>query len=257
MSLFFGVLAVIGVVLGCVLVFIPDRAPGKSFGEKPIPQLSVPESVSPPADQAGKSEAVIAVLLAIVNSPDHTSRCEHIIGRSAMHDRLESHYGREGRLFPTRIINPSVTAIETNNREILLVSFINESGKRISAPFEWDGDAYRLHWEAMTGYGDVPWETFFNERPQGVYEMRANLYLPREAGDLPENAERITALLSHPELPKPRTVAIPVGSEAHRQLLALPPDTDIPAHIGIQWMEGDVASLPIVSRWLHRDWIRP
>lgn len=229
---------------------MPRRDITSSGIESPSPSL-------PPGDGKGKSEAVIAVLLAFVNSKDHIRRCDYIVGRATKLERLESYYDKDGYPLLGRIINPAVTALEMNDREILIVSFINEAGKRISAPFEWDNDSYRLHWEAMTGYCEVPWEIFLKNRPKGEFEMRANLYLSQTMRDIPNEAGWITAFLSHPDLPEPQTVAIPVGSEAYKQLLALPPNTDVPARIGIRWVENENLSLPVVARWYHRDWINP
>lgn len=255
-GLVFSVLAAITFVVGGILFYSRETSPETS-GQKKIPlQRSEPEAPLP-TDQETKSEAAISALLAFVNAPDHASRCDHLIGRSALRDKLEAYYERDGHSLPERIINPNVTSIGMDGREILIVSFIDETGKKISAPFEWDSGSYRLHWEAMTAHGDIPWQVFFDARPEGTFEMRANLYVHQKMRDVPADATRITALLTHPDLPEPQTVAIPVGSVVHRQLMNLPSGSDIPARIGIRWMDGEDHSLPLVTRWHHRDWISP
>jgi hypothetical protein len=246
----------LALAFGAVLLFIPARTAGEVATNQAaaVPERRVP---IPPTGTNEKSEAVIAALLAFVNSPNHASRCRHLIGRSKMREQLEAYYGKQGHSFPKRIINPTVTAFEVGYREIIIILFIDQDGKRISAPFEWDIDGYRLHWEAMTGSGDIPWQDFFDRRPEGDFNMRVNLFVPKIDHELPNDNNRIIALISHPDLQQARTVAIPVGSEVHNQLLDHPSETDIPAHIGIQWLDGEGSLLPVLTKWHHRDWIAP
>lgn len=227
----------------------------------PSPPLQPPagelvESVAPPAAQplgpSEKSERCTALLMSFINAPDHATRCGFVFGRLAMRDILERHYSENGHSLPRRVINPAVSAVAIQDREIIIVSFFDENGKAKAAPFEWDGDEYRLHWEAFAGYGEIAWQQFFDLRPEGEYAMRANLFIPENA-EIREGG--ITALLSHPDLTAPRFVTLPAGSDAYLQITGCPPATDVPALIGIQWPEDGDTDLPVVSRWIHRDWI--
>jgi hypothetical protein len=214
---------------------------------------STPPAVQP-LDPSVKSERCIAALLAFINAPDHPARCEFVFGGIALRDTIERHYSENSNSLPARLINPAVSAVAMDDREIIIVSFSDEHATAKAAPFEWDGEAYRLHWEAFAGYGEITWQQFFDLRPEGEFAMRAKLFIP-------ENAEirdaAITALISHPDLSSPRFVTIPTASDTYLQLAACPPASDIPALIGIRWLNDKPTALPVVSRWIHRDWIAP
>ena len=218
--------------------------------------LEVVESESPsaaqPIEPSVKSERCVTALLEFINAPDHRTRCEFVFGRIAMRDILEKHYAEVGHCIPRRVINPDVSAVAMQDREIIIVSFSDENGKVNAAPFEWDGDSYRLHWEAFAGYGEISWQQFFDSRPDGEYEMRVKLFIP-ENSEIQKGA--ITALLSHPDLPSPKFVTIPAGSNTYRQLANCKAATDVPALIGIRWPKDRALARPVISRWIHRDWI--
>lgn len=221
----------------------------EKIAKKEAETISLPNQ---PLDPSVKSEQALAALLAFVNAPDNSMRCDHVIGRRTIRNILEGFYKKRERTLPARVINPTVAAVEVGGREIVIVSFVDENGKSKAAPFEWDVDGYRLHWEAFVGYGEISWQEFFDQKPMGEFKMRANLYLPENSG-----SEDLTVLLSHPELSSPKVVRILKGSLAARMLSSYPFVTDIPVLIGIRWPEKDDLSLPVVTRWFHRDWIDP
>jgi hypothetical protein len=208
----------------------------------------------PPAKPEAKSEAVISELLSFVNDRTHTARSKRMHGQADALEYLEDFYNQRGNALPRKIINPAVSAVDFKDREVLLVAFLDENSRSWSAPFEWDGRSYRLHWEAMVGYGDISWHEFFEKRPKGTFKMRANFFLPENEVFDPVATDHIVALMSHPELIRSASVLIQNGSEIQRQLSRYPRTTDIPGIVEIEWPEGE-GNQPRLTRWLQRDWI--
>jgi hypothetical protein len=225
----------------------------------PMPQVAkievIPETGGQaPLDPEAKSEAVIAELLSFVNAPNHHDRSMRVYEQANILEYLKKYYNQGEHDFPKRIINPSVSAVNLRDRELLLVAFTDQNGRAWSAPFEWKRGAYRLHWEAMVGFGAISWKEFFGSKPTGHFTMRAKFFLPENETPSPVDPEYVMILMSHPELPQPVSVRVRYGSEAHQQLVSYPRSTDIPGIVEIYWPEGS-SSQPVLSRWLQRDWI--
>jgi hypothetical protein len=208
----------------------------------------------PPATLQTRSEAAISELLGFVNDPTHASRSKRMHGQADALEHLEDYYDRRGNNLPRKIINPSVSSVNFKDRELLLVAFLDENGRSWAAPFEWNGSSYRMHWEAMVGYGEVSWVDFFDKRPKGRYKVRANFFLPDHEVFDPVAKDCILILMSHPELSRPATVLVQNGSAIHRQLANCPRATDIPGIVEIQWQQGE-SNQPELTGQFQRDWI--
>lgn len=208
----------------------------------------------PPAKAEVKSETVISELLGFVNDPTHAARSRRMFGQAEALEHLENYYDQRGRTLPRKIINPSVSAVNFKDRELLLVAFLDESNRAWSAPFEWDGRSYRLHWEAMTGFGEISWREFLEKRPKGRFKMRGNFFLPQSETFDPVATDHVVVLISHPDLTRSISVLVRNNSEVHRQLSKLTRATDIPGIVEIQWPEGN-GERPVLTRWIQRDWI--
>ena len=208
----------------------------------------------PPTTLQARSEAAISELLGFVNDPTHSARSKRMHGQAEALEHLEDYYDQRGNALPRRIINPSVSAVNFKDRELLLVAFLDENGRSWAAPFEWNGHSYRMHWEAMVGYGEIPWVEFFDKRPQGTFQMRANFFLPDNEVFDPVATDCIVVLMSHPDLPRPATVLVQNGSAIHRQLSSYPRAMDIPGIAEIQWKEGE-SNHPELTGRFQRDWI--
>lgn len=245
-----GLLLVIGLVL--VIALWPRGRQRNSEEHRTDPHVE--RIVEPPADPNAKSETVIAELLGFVNDPSHAARGRRVYEQAGALDDLVNYYDRRGNSLPRKVVNPSVTAVAFKDREILLVAFTDEHGKCWSAPFEWAGDCYRLHWEAMTGFGAISWRAFFEDKPKGTFRMRAKFYLPEDAAPDPVAVDQVAVLMSHPELEHAVTVLVPKDSEVYQHLASYPRATDIPATVEIRWQESG-AGQPVLTRWLHRDWM--
>ena len=258
---FFGVIATLVAAIPVWMYFVPSPETEKLPETPALEAKTVTTEVSPfspPLEPSEKSDQAIAALLAFVNATDNRIRSQYVIGRLAMCDTLEDYYGKFDHKVPARIINPAVSSVETGGREIVIVSFVDENGRTNAAPFEWDADAYHLHWEAFVGYGEIPLQKFFSSRPKGEFKVRVKLFIPENQVDGDGAKKDITALVSHPDLPSPGFVRVPVDSVAFQRLSRLPPGTDVPALITIRWPKNVTEpSLPVLSGWIHRDWIRP
>jgi len=207
-----------------------------------------------PSSPEKKSETAIAALLEFVNAPSHQERAHGTYERTETVEHLIEYYDQRGNSLPQRVINPTVSALSLRDRELLLVSFTDQDGRQWSAPFEWKGNSYLLHWEAMVGFGEISWDEFFQDRPKGHFVMRANFFLPENDTVRPLATDRIVILVSHPELAQAAGVEVQIGSEVHQQLMGFPRLIDIPAMVDLYWPEGENA-MPLLSRWLQRDWI--
>jgi len=212
-------------------------------------------SIQQPSDPEAQSEAVIKALLEFINAPDHVSRLNCMYEQVDAMPELIDYYGKRGNALPQRVVNPSVSAINLAGKEILLVSFVDQDARGWSAPFEWVRGSYRLHWEAMTGYGEISWQQFFQSRSAGKFIMRAKFFIPEEDYRPSSFSNEVVVLLSHPELEKPRTVVVRKDSEAYQQLTHYPRSQDIPAIVEIHWPVSS-SQFPEVTRWQQRDWIR-
>jgi hypothetical protein len=107
----------------------------------------------------------------------------------------------------------------------------------------------------MVGFGEVSWSDFFQKRPKGNFVMRANFFLPESDAVQPLTGDFVVILMTHPELAQAASVEVRVGSEAHQQLMEYPRLTDIPAMVELHWPEGQ-NRMPLLSRWMQRDWIQ-
>lgn len=256
-----GALALVACAVACSVFLIRSIDPLASTAATPSksapevdPEPSIP-LLEPPLDPKDRANAAIKEILGFVNATSHVERTARIFETDDIPRKLDAYYQSRGHSLPKRIINPSVTAAEFKGRELLFVSFSDESGRLWSAPFEWDRDRYRMHWEAMTGFGEISWDTFFAERPKGVHRMRLKLYLPEDGLAVSPDGIHLIGLVSHPELVQPMGVLVKKNSPVHRSIEALGQQGDVPALVGIEWPEtgGDQ---PVICEWLHRDWLR-
>ncbi|MFT3991303.1 MAG: hypothetical protein QM680_07820 [Luteolibacter sp.] len=212
--------------------------------------------IPPPDSFRDRSQAAVDSLIAFLNSPDASSRTQWLFGGQPGANILEQYDKSVSREMPRRVINPSVSAMRVKGREILLVLFKDHQQRSWSAPFEWDRGTYRLHWEAMTGYGEIPWQTFRDKKPPGRYRMRANLFLPAAPFQTSPLEDMAVISLTHPELPVPMTALIPRTSELFSQLETLGPSGDFPAVIEIEWKPSQESIGPTITGLVHRDWLR-
>lgn len=208
----------------------------------------------PPESREEKSQAAINVLLGFVNDHSHQERVYRIYEQANVLERLVEYYDNRENILPRRVMNPSVSAVNLRDRELLLISFTDQAGRQWSAPFEWKGDSYLMHWEAMVGFGEISWEKFFQERPEGHFVMRANFFLPESDTFSPLSSDRLVILMRHPELTQGVSVEVQVGSEAHQKLRKFPKNKDIPGVVDLCFPEGEIG-MPLLSGWLQRDWI--
>lgn len=227
---------------------------------RPPPPEAVAINVSeptadPPAKPEARSEAVIAELLGFINDPTHAARCKRMHDQADALEHLVAYYDQRGNSLPRKVVNPSVSAVKFKDRELLLVTFQDENGLAWSAPFEWNGSAYRLHWEAMTGFGEISWHDFFKDRPKGHFKVRANFFLPEHEILDPVAKDHVMVLMNHPDLPRAASVLVRAYSDVHRQLARYPRATDIPGIVEIHWPDEN-ADQPVLTRWFHRDWLR-
>ncbi|MEY4568904.1 MAG: hypothetical protein RLZZ398_343 [Verrucomicrobiota bacterium] len=241
------------VIVMIVVVRLRDEHLPVEAREIPVKVNLSPVS-EPPAKAEVKSETVISELLGFVNDPTHAARSRRMFRQAEALEHLENYYDQRGRTLPRKIINPSVSAVNFKDRELLLVAFLDESNRAWSAPFEWDGDSYRLHWEAMTGFGDISWSEFLEKRPKGTFTMRGNFFLPENENFDALATDHLVVLLNHPDLPHPASVLVPKESKIHRQLASYPRATDIPGIVEIKWPEGN-SERPVLTGWIQRDWI--
>lgn len=253
----FAILLVVGLVLPVIWWIRGSEEEGFIFAGPKIParEVSIKDAPAPPASPDEKSQAATAALLGFVNDPSHEARANRIFEKTNALENLVRYYDLRKNALPRRVINPSVSALNLRDRELLLVSFTDQDGRQWSAPFEWKGDSYLLHWEAMVGFGDISWTEFFQNRPSGNFMMRANFFVPENDVLSPLTADRMVILMSHPDLAKSANVEVRVGSEVHQQLMEFPRQTDIPAMVDLYWPEGE-NGMPMLSRWLQRDWIK-
>lgn len=248
-------IAFMGLVIVMIVVVLRLRDMHLPVEARKTPvKLNLPPVAEPPPKVEAKSESVISELLGFVNAPTHAARSTRMFGQAEAVEHLENYYDQRGRTLPRKIINPSVSAVNFKDRELLLVAFLDENNRAWSAPFEWDGKSYRLHWEAMTGFGEISWSEFLENRPKGTFTMRANFFLPENENFDALALDHLVVLMSHPDLPVPTSVLVPNESNAHRQLASYPRATDIPGIVEIKWPEGN-GERPVVTRWVQRDWI--
>lgn len=153
---------------------------------------------------------------------------------------------------PEAVFNPTVTAVSMGGREIILVSFLDHRHRPVSAPFEWLGASYKLHWEAMTAYCPVPWPVLIEKRPAGNHTMRGKIYLAENKLDHQIPSAPLTALVSHPDLAKPLTLDL--SPEVARQIASFPRSQDIPGIFEVTCPTGSPHLR--LARWIQRDWIR-
>jgi hypothetical protein len=251
----YGTLAAI-LAVGVLIVVVVLRYEHLEVDVRETRTESVITDVSePPAKPEARSEAVITELLGFINDPTHDARAERMYGQADALKHLVTYYDQRGNALPRKVVNPSVNAVKFKDRELLLVAFQDEKGRAWSAPFEWDHSSYRLHWEAMTGFGEISWHDFFENRPNGYFKMRANFFLPEKEVLDPVATDHVVVLMSHPDLARPASVLVRGASEIHRQLARYPRATDIPGIVEIHWPDGS-ANRPVLTRWFQRDWLR-
>lgn len=242
-------------VAGVVMLGVWVWQPNDGTGEQCRPEQRGASLRQPPADPKTKSDVVIAELLGFINDADHATRSLRIYELVDTIAHLRSYYDKRGRALPKKVVNPAVTAVDLKGREIILVVFQDEAGRTWSAPFEWDRGSYRLHWEAMTGFGEISWQEFFKNHPSGHYKMRATFFLPEEAIESPAAVGHAVVLMSHPDLEQPVSVLVPLASQTYLRLTSHPRATDIPALVEIHWPDAS-ATQPVLSSWIHDNWIR-
>lgn len=249
-------LAILGLIALAVFLMTKRNDPSPR-GHSAIPVESGELGLVPPSLPQERSAAALEALVSFANAPDHAFRVPLLHERDVSANTLREFYTRDPELLPETIVNPSVSAIELDGREILLVSFIDHKQRPWSAPFEWSRGSYKLHWKAMTGYCEIPWSTFIEQRPEGRFTMRGKLYLPSTDSEEPGATGFITALVAHPDLSQPIPVRIQQGSEASNWMGSFHRAKDIPGIFEFTW-ESPVpadSTRPTLTHCLKRDWI--
>lgn len=245
-------------LLGCAVAAIGlvARRNALPSGAQSISPSPIKE-IMPPFSPEARSAAALDALLAFANAPDHKSRLPLLYESNLAAATLDEFYSRDPELLPQKVLNPSVSAITLDGREILLVSFLDHRHRPWSAPFEWFRDSYKLHWKAMTSYCETPWSNFLQNHPRGKFIMRGKLYLPEAPISDPGSSDFTIALVSHPDLSQPSTLRIPRGSKAAESIKDFPRSKDVPGIFEVSWDANAAmqATRPILVRWIQRDWI--
>ena len=212
-----------------------------------------PASDSPPNEQKEKSDAVISAWIGFIKARNHLARESMIFEEVGASDRLKIHYDQNGNSLPKKILNPSVSAVMRDAREILLLSFADETGKKWLAPYEWRDDRYYVHWDALTGFCETPWPVLLEKRPTGFFRMRGNFVVPESLSEELKSSDHILVWVGHPDLEKPVAVSLSKTSEAYRMMNAFPRGKAIPAVVEIEW-PNPKAARPELTRWIHQGW---
>lgn len=256
-----GPIALIASAVICTFLLIHWIDRPVSNGGISAPAPSGNESVSaPPLQQAqvgskAKADAVLSELMAFVNDVDHSARSTRVFEKENILRKLLSYYAPGSHSLPKRIINPSVTGLDFKGRELLLAAFFDESGRQWPAPFEWDRDRYRLHWEVMTAYGAVSCRALIQNRTSGTHEIRLKLYIPEDGLSEHPDGLHIFGLASHPDQDQPFGLFIQKGSDVHRAIIEMSRKGDVPALVDVEWVR-DNDEYPTLTRWTHSDWIQ-
>lgn len=228
--------------------FHPDENSARAL-PRVTPERSDPPT-PPPESMEEKRSAALEALLDFANSTSPEQRLAMTADPGLTVAMIEAHASSHPDAQPRSIFNPSVTAVSLHGREILLISFLDHLKRPRSAPFEWIGSSYKLHWEAMNGYGQVPWQVFFTERPRGPLVMRGKIYLSEIAPGSPDAP--LTILLTHPDLERP--AVIDLAAHLIPTFATFPRSRDVPGIFEITWPEQ--SDRPLLTRWIQRDWIR-
>lgn len=249
--LFIGLAALIG-----GLVLRANRASESSTTSAGTPLPPQIEATLPPESPQEKSAAAIALLDSFFKIRDPIRRLPLVFDPASAQEGMIEYYGRRGRSDPAGIHNRKVTALLEKGREILIVTFDDHDDRHWAAPVEWHTNGYRLHWGSMTGYGEASWDHFLAKQPETPTRMRVNIYRPESAATGVHPAGYEYVLLTHPELPRPLG-ALLGSSETLIPLRKMPANTDIPAHVVMQWQDlGPAGTWPVVTSLIHRNWIR-
>ena len=222
-----------------------------------VPETAPVEFIPPPKTPEEKSAAAMAAFDGFLAINDPARRLPLVFDPVGDSAAFLDYYGHRARKDPESIHDRKVTAVLDKDREILIVTFRDAQKRKWAAPFEWNVNGYRLHWGAMTGYGELPWDRFLAERPAKPVRMRVNLYIPDAAGETLVPDGHMSVLITHPELTKP-IGALLSPSPTLEPLLALPRNSDIPANVSMQWRDFEGSGTwPVVTDLIHRNWITP
>jgi hypothetical protein len=234
-----------------------DASKARSSSALTTPPAALPvEYIPPPESPEEKTAAAMEALDDFFKINNPTRRLPLVFDPESQSSDLIDYYVKRGRGDPEGIHDRKVTAVLDKDREILIVTFKDEKNRTWAAPFEWQTNAYHLHWGSMTGYGEVPWDRFIEDQPSIPVRMRLNIYIPDSDTSTLIPDDHTSVLISHPELAKPMG-ALLAPSPSLKPLLNLPRNTDIPANVSIQWGEFEGAgSWPVITDLIHRNWIR-
>lgn len=227
------------------------RDPSTTAASRPAEAPAAPV-IPPPSSPLEKQEAVLQALLGFANAGSAAERLKRTADPGLTAAMLEEHASSHPGSIPEAVFNPTVTAVSMGGREIILVSFLDHRHRPTSAPFEWLGGAYKLHWEAMTAHCPVPWPVLIENRPAGNHTMRGKIYLADEHPAPQAPAAPPTVLVSHPDLAKPLTLDL--SPEVARLFASFPRFQDIPGIFEVT-CPTDSPHLRL-NRWIQRDWIR-
>jgi hypothetical protein len=153
-----------------------------------------------------------------------------------------------------KIINPKVTAVEVRGREILIITFQDETGVQRAAPMEWKIEGYQLHWGAMMARGQMTWENFLRVKPTDPVAMRVVLSLQKKPSFEIDFDGHYFGTIEHPELSQP----LPVVIAPRPWVASLSVGEKVPLKVLIRYVTlSNGTSWPLVSGLIHLHWISP
>lgn len=250
-------LVLVGVVALVAAIWTRNRAEEESLHRSPDRVVRSSSEVAPPPERPEeKSALALAAVDRFFSAARMEEKLDLVFDLRVEAEEVKDYYLTRGRVDPSPEGERKVTAISESGREILIVTFRDQSGRDWAAPLEWHGTGYRLHWGAMTGYGEIPWAKFL-EKPRGEkWKMRLNLYRPADqtAHQLPEGHDYV--LVTHPELQRPLGALLAPDSSL-QSIQLLPEGRDIPVRVEMIWQDfGEAGEWPVITSLIHRNWIR-
>jgi len=134
-----------------------------------------PQALPPIATTAERTAAATQTIRAFFAAESPAERLHFILAADRLRQPLEKFYRRANAPQPTDVSVASLRFVLIDAQPWCFAKIDLPGGQTQLAALKQTDDGYKLDWESLVAYGELPWDTFYSTRPEQPTQMRVHL----------------------------------------------------------------------------------